>query len=290
MHNHLLAALVWRRKNQKAPVEPLLKRIVAEQIVLISSGGSDWLNGSGAAEKVENGYKFNGRKIFASASPVGDLLMTTAVVQDPVKGPTVIHFPMSFKSPELKILDTWHVMGMRGTGSHDLEIKDFFVPETSVAVQRPQGKWHPAMHVVAKIAIPIIYSVYYGLAETARNIAIQQCIKKRSNIDTQILIGEMENELTSARLAWDAMVNLGSTSTPGDETTNQVMIYRGLLTRSVIQTVNKAMEAVGGASFYRSLGLERIFRDIQGAKFHPLQEKPQIRHAGRFALGLPSDE
>ena len=43
MHTHLLAATVWRRR-QGQPVEPLLKRIVAEQLVLVSTGASDWLD------------------------------------------------------------------------------------------------------------------------------------------------------------------------------------------------------------------------------------------------------
>jgi acyl-CoA dehydrogenase len=46
------------------------------------------------------------------------------------------------------------------------------------------------------------------------------------------------------------------------------------------------MEVAGGAAFFRSLGLERLFRDIQGARYHPLQEKPQLLYSGRLALGL----
>jgi alkylation response protein AidB-like acyl-CoA dehydrogenase len=49
------------------------------------------------------------------------------------------------------------------------------------------------------------------------------------------------------------------------------------------------MEVAGGGSFYRSLGLERLFRDVQGARYHPLQEKAQLRYAGRLALGLDID-
>jgi acyl-CoA dehydrogenase len=50
--------------------------------------------------------------------------------------------------------------------------------------------------------------------------------------------------------------------------------------------VEKAKEVAGGAAFYRALGLERLFRDVQAARFHPLQEKPQAVFTGRFALGL----
>jgi hypothetical protein len=46
------------------------------------------------------------------------------------------------------------------------------------------------------------------------------------------------------------------------------------------------MEAVGGAAFFRSGGLERSVRDLQASRFHPLPPKRQHRFTGRFALGL----
>src|SRR5262245_43628155 len=55
MHTHQVAIPAWRWVHQKAPVEPLLKRVAAERLVLLSSGGSDWIAGSGKAEKVEGG-------------------------------------------------------------------------------------------------------------------------------------------------------------------------------------------------------------------------------------------
>jgi len=53
MHTHQVAANVWRWRHQQAPMEPLLRRIAAEQLVLVSSGGSDWLAGSARAERTE---------------------------------------------------------------------------------------------------------------------------------------------------------------------------------------------------------------------------------------------
>ena len=58
MHTHQVAIPAWRRRNPlaaKAAVEPLLRRIATERIVIMSSGGSDWVGGSGKAEKVEGG-------------------------------------------------------------------------------------------------------------------------------------------------------------------------------------------------------------------------------------------
>ncbi len=79
MHCHLIAALVWKREHQRAPVDDLLRRVAREQLVLVSSGGSDWLESSGSAHPVEGGFRIHARKSFASGSPAGDLLMTTAV-------------------------------------------------------------------------------------------------------------------------------------------------------------------------------------------------------------------
>jgi alkylation response protein AidB-like acyl-CoA dehydrogenase len=73
---------------------------------------------------------------------------------------------------------------------------------------------------------------------------------------------------------------------PSATTINQVMIGKALATRHALAAVEYAMEVAGGVGFYRSAGLERKFRDIQAARYHPLQEKPQQLYAGRMALGL----
>lgn len=103
MHTHLLAFAVWRRR-QGEPVEPLLRRIAQEQIVLVSTGASDWLDSSGTAEKVEGGYHVTGRKIFGSGSPAGTLLVTSAVYDDPADGPTVLHFPVAIAAEGVTVL------------------------------------------------------------------------------------------------------------------------------------------------------------------------------------------
>ena len=105
MHTHLLAATLWRL-SQGQPVEPLLRRIANEQTVLISTGASDWLHSSGRAERVEGGYRINARKIFASGSPAGDLLITSACYDDPEDGPTVLHFPVPFSDKGFSVGDS----------------------------------------------------------------------------------------------------------------------------------------------------------------------------------------
>ena len=131
--------------------------------------------------KVEGGFKLNGRKIFASGSPAANVLMTMGVYDDPSAGPTVMHFPVPLDAPGVTVLDTWRVLGMRGTGSHDIELKDVFVPDAATqSVRRPAGKWHPSMHVVALIALPVVYAAYLGTAEAARELALGAARRRRT--------------------------------------------------------------------------------------------------------------
>ena len=289
MHSHIVAVAAWRWKNQGAPTDGLLKRVAAENLKLVSSGGSDWLKSAGTMEKVEGGYRLTARKAFASGSPVGDLLMTSAVYDDPADGPTVLHFAAPLKGDGVSIAPTWQTMGMRGTGSDDVVFDGLFIPDAGIAGKRPQGQWHMLFHIISKIAFALIYSAYLGIAEGARARALE--LAKKRPVDPLLAqsVGEMENDLLRARLAHRRMVEIAETGAPGPEATSEAMACRTLVGQAAIGTVAKAMEVAGGAAFYRKTGLERAFRDVQAARFHPLQEKPQLDLAGRVALGWDID-
>lgn len=289
MHSHIVAVAAWRRKNQGAPTDGLLKRIVAEKLKLVSSGGSDWLTSAGTMEKVEGGYRLTARKAFASGSTVGNILNTSAVYDDPVEGPTVLHFGAPLKGEGVRIEPTWRTMGMRGTGSDDVVFDGLFIPDAAIAGKRPQGQWHMLFHVISMIAFALIYSAYVGVAEGARNRALELAKKRPQDPMLAQLVGEMENRLLAARLAHRRMVEIAETGTPGPETTSEAMQCRTLVGQAAIDTVAKAMEVAGGTAFYRKTGLERAFRDVQAARFHPMQEKPQLDLTGRVALGWDID-
>jgi alkylation response protein AidB-like acyl-CoA dehydrogenase len=290
MHTHLLAFAVWRWR-QGEPVEPLLRRVAQEQIVLVSTGASDWLDSSGTADKVEGGYRITGRKIFGSGSPAGTLLVTSAVYDDPADGLTVLHFPVSLAAEGVTVLDNWRTMGMRATGSHDVLLDNVFVPEGAVSLRRPKGQWHTVFNVVVPIALPLIMSVYAGIAEAASDLALGLARKKnKRGLDPHLpyLLGEMDNTLVTAQLAVQGMVNICDDYAfePTVHTANTVLIRKTVAANACVQAVEKALEVVGGGAFFRGVGLERLLRDVHGAPFHLLQEKRQHLFTGRVALGL----
>lgn len=287
MHTHQVAIPAWRWRHQKVmAAEPLLKRIAAERLILLSSGGSDWIGGSGKAVRVDGGYRVSARKVFTSGAPAGDMLVTSALTETG-EGPAVIHFAASMKAPEVTVTDTWHALGMRGTGSHDVVIEDLFIPDAGVSLIRRAGEWHPAFQIIATTAFPLIYAVYLGVAEHARDLAIDLARRKPPTSYSLELAGRMETALRAARLAHRWMLEVMGRNDPSAVTVNDMMIGRSLLADNAIRTVELALELAGGAGFYRRNGLERCFRDIQAARFHPLQSGPQAHYAGAMAFGLP---
>lgn len=285
MHTHPLAAAVWRwRKGDKAPVEGLLKRVAAENLMLLSTGGNDWLGGSGTAEKTEGGYLFSGRKRFVSGCEAGDILMTMAR-----EGDTVLHAGVPMKSQGVRIEQTWRTLGMRASGSQDVVLDKVFVPEAAIAVRRPAGVWHPFFHLVSVIAWPLIYSVYRGVAEKLRDETVTLAMRKRQDGDTLQLIGALDTALAAAVAAHEQMVALGETATPGEAVTSTMMTLKRVMTEQMLEAASIAMDAAGGSAFYRAAGIEKLFRDIQAARYHPLAMQPQHRLAGRIALGFTAD-
>ncbi|MBN9005795.1 MAG: acyl-CoA/acyl-ACP dehydrogenase [Rhizobiales bacterium] len=287
MHQHLVAAAVYNHRNGK-PGQKLLEKVAASEIVLISTGANDWMESSGLATRADGGFRINARKPFGSGSPKGGLLMTSAPFEDPKEGWQVLHFGVPFSAPGIALADDWQTLGMRATGSQTVVMENVFVPDDAIALRRPRGKFHPAWNVILTVALPLIMSVYAGVAEAAADIGTELARKRLNDPIVPYLLGELANELTRVQLATDDMVRLANDFdvTMGLEVTSPMLVRKTIVAEGVLSTVEKAMEAAGGAGFYRKAGLERLLRDAHGAQFHPLPAKRQHRFTGRIALGL----
>ena len=117
LHTHLVAATVWRWRRGHA-VEPFLKRVVDEQLVLISSGGLRlagilWHGCRNSRQRLS----CHGAEDLLSGCPRGDLLMTTAVYRTTrMTGLQMLHFPVPFADDTVTIMDTSHSLRYGGQG------------------------------------------------------------------------------------------------------------------------------------------------------------------------------
>ena len=180
---------------------------------------------------------------------------------------------------------------MRGTGSNDVVIDGHVVPEAAVAVHA-QGR---------RMASAVPHHRDDRLPADLRRLSRRRRKRprhrdrgsQRSKQPDQHALsspGGMETELARGATGARWMLAAVRLNAPSAETVNQVMIGRQLVARHAIAAVELAMELAGGAGFYRATGLERRFRDIQAARYHPLQAGPQARICRAMALGLPVDK
>lgn len=286
MHSHLVAAQVWRY-HRELPA-PVLGKLAAHPLVLISTGASDWLDSSGNATKIEGGYRVSARKMPASGCPAGNVMVTSIRWEDAPDGPQVIHCSIPFAADGVSIDETWDPMGMRGTGSHTVVLDDVFVPDEAVALIRSAGVWHPIWSVVVGAALPLIMASYVGVAESAAERAIALAVPHASRPHIAPLVGRMLNRLTTARDAVRCLID-ASEDLRFDNTLDSAaaaLSRKTIAADACIDTVRLALEVGGGAAFSRNSGIERLFRDVHGALFHPLPREQQEQFTGRVALGL----
>jgi alkylation response protein AidB-like acyl-CoA dehydrogenase len=287
MHTHLVATAVWRHL-QGQPTAPLLGKVAQGELVLVSTGAQDWLESTGSATRVEGGYRVTAQKRFASGSPAGDLLMTSAPYDDPQEGALVLQMAVPLQAEGVRSNEDWDTLGMRATGSHTLTLDNVFVPDTAVALKRPRGVWHPLFNVICSVALPLIVSVYVGVAEAAAELARAAARKRLDDPHLPYQLGEMENALLVAQMARREMIGnaAGYDFPPELERANAALMRKTIASEAVERCVKKAVESSGGSAFFRKNPLERLFRDVQAVHFHPLPEKKQLLFSGRIAMGL----
>lgn len=276
----------WRNKM---PVEPLLKRIVDEGIVIGSNGAEaivagDWTTPT-TAERRNGGYVVNGRKFFCSQAPGMDLLRFIA--RDTETGELLI-IGASAKAPGLKVVETWDTTGMRATASHDILIENLEVPDTAVGARLPVGapsRTAPLANV-GRWFLPLMSSVYLGIAEEARAEAYKAIggginSANRDDVLTNMLIGQMEEAFLTARCVRDqAAAELDAAPADPQAALALAILCKETVTSHAIATVEKAVEIAGGRSYFRKSPLERLARDVRAARFHPPASPVSFQMAG----------
>ncbi|MFY0652202.1 MAG: acyl-CoA/acyl-ACP dehydrogenase [Cyclobacteriaceae bacterium] len=286
MHQHLLATMIWKYQQGKGGEETLMK-IADKNLVLISTGARDWLDSNGEMRRTKGGYLMSGYKHFASQSIYGDLAVTSAPFNHETEGDQVLHFAVPMKSEGVSLLNDWDTMGMRGTGSQTIVFKDVFVPESSISLVRRQGAFHPFWNIVLGVAMPFIMSAYVGIAKKAFNIT-KEGLQKQKSLKPHIAyqLGEMYNELCKAEVMHKDMVALANDLKlqPVDRLGVEVLTRKTNVANACISVVSKAFDTLGGKAYYRKTGIERLFKDVQGARYHPLSEKDQQSFVGEYLL------
>jgi alkylation response protein AidB-like acyl-CoA dehydrogenase len=86
-----------------------------------------------------------------------------------------------------------------------------------------------------------------------------------------------------------ALAAVGDDPAPSMETVAAVMAAKREVALAAIEVCGLAVEVAGRQGFDRGSPIERAYRDVRAAAFHPLDPELTLVHAGRLALGLPTE-
>ena len=266
----------------------------------------------GRARPVDGGYRIDGRWDFASGVNHARWLMAPCVLWDgdkPMRGPTGAPMARIFWVPSgsATILDTWRVLGLRGTGSHDFSIADVFVPESHSAAMGalPLEKgalYEPRLHLSWIWTATVANAI--GIARGALDAFTELASTKSSTMSTALLrdrplvqarVAEAEAILSAARAYVQAAVgDLWMRAGRGDSDLDaaiaqaRLAITHGM--REAARSVDIVFHAAGTNAVYERNPLERHFRNIHVAIQHAAGLPAHMEAAGKALLGLRPED
>ncbi len=250
-----------------------------------------------AATWVGDGWRITGRKSWATGAPILGHFLTPAVLLAPDVPPgTVGIFDLRPGRPGLRIEETWDVMGMRTTGSHDLVLEDVAVAADDLLVRRLPGTADAGRVSNGAWFGMAVSAVYLGIAMAAREVAVRFAHERRpsglggkSIASLEVIqgrLGRLEAELLTAR-SWTYSLADAWQRFPErrPELTAHVGLSKVVATNHAVTATGWAMRLVGGTAMERKFPLERLFRDVEAGLFHPPADEQGYARLGQALLG-----
>lgn len=283
----------WGEKKLNEFGKEIEKGAITNKIVSEAATGSPIRGGKPTTTAVKEGNKWiiNGRKTFSTGSPELDYFLVVAWIPE-LDNSGVFLVPKDAKG--LSIEETWDVISMRGTGSHDVVLQNVQVDESDL-VEVPNYKTGFKLNGW----LLVVPATYLGIAQAARDYAVQFANQHSPNSiqgtiaelpNVQSLIGEIELELAKARFvlygAAQAYVERDKnvTSSEGTKIVNAVNVAKHVVTNSAINVVDKAMRVVGAKSLQRENPLQRYYRDVRAGLHNPPMDDLTIKKLAEEAL------
>ncbi len=243
------------------------------------------------ATKVDGGWLLNGKKIFASLSGAADYYGVLCTEDKPDRSMRdTLYMAVPADAPGFTITGDWDPLGMRGTVSRTLIMKDVFV--TDDAQLMPRGVYYQAAsrwpHMFSTLS-----PTYMGIAQGAYDFTVSYLrgeipgmppVKRRMYPTKQIAVAEMRIKLEQTRALWLRAATEAKVDPSKDE---RLRLYAAHYT--IMENSNDisrlAIRTCGGQSMLKTLPLERMYRDSRcGSLMLPWTAELVLDRIGREAL------
>jgi alkylation response protein AidB-like acyl-CoA dehydrogenase len=279
-----------------------------------TGGGDTVVNGvfapAGRAIERDGGYLVTGRWAFVSNCHQCTWLAPASIVFDGDEmsmtpdGPEIV--TTFLEAGDWQILDTWDTVGLRGTGSHDIEVADVFVPaHRTVPVPLPDPVSEGAL-----FRFPLVGLFSIGIAACALGIAraaiddvldlagaktpfgLAATLATRST--AQLAVCEAMAAVRAARALlheettalWH-QVRSGTLATAGQRASLRLAATHA--TTASAGAVDRMYTAAGGTSVFASSPLQQRLRDVHAITQHFFVAPPTYETIGKVVLGVEPD-
>jgi len=265
---------------------------------------------SGRATIVDGGYRVTGRWSLVSGCQLSAWFILLCVVYEDGQARTTPSGTPEYRfmlcpASDCHIIDTWTVSGLRGTGSHDVVVKDCFVPARYASYYTdPVILTAPRYQIPSHSRVaPGLGAIALGIARSAIEALIHLATEKRHERSGQALgedrgaqtrLAHAQALVCSARLYLaDATRLLWDDVLAGREATVQKRADVRLATWHAVTSAAEAVDLIyltgGATSLYATSPIERAFRDVHAVTQHIGVHPRNLESVGRLLFGLEPD-
>ncbi len=273
--------------------------------------GSALMFPAGHAERDGHGYRLSGHWKFSSGIDACDWCMLGGIVAS-AEGEMPEYHVFVVPKSDYKIIDTWHVAGLRGTGSKDVEVSDIFIPaHRALAVDRMKGGLGAGGETAPLYQLAVFDMFPYVVAGAALGIA-QGAIETFSDdirhritayattlladyATTQARLGHAAAAISAAERILigncrEAMAIAAAKAVPTREQKIRLRRDGAYAAHLCTEGVDLLFGAGGGEFLYNQQAIQRSFRDIHAANSHyALAWDIATTMAGKSLLGIAAD-
>jgi alkylation response protein AidB-like acyl-CoA dehydrogenase len=206
---------------------------------------------------------------------------------------------------DLQIQDTWHTLGLRGTGSHDAVADEVFVPEARVlslfdgpGLDRPLYRFPIFGFFALSIAAAALGNARAAIddlvALAAGKVGQGSTRTLAERTPTQVSVAAAEASLRAARALYYEAIEAAWRAAQGDEPVsvalrNELRLAATHAVRTSAEVVRSMYDLGGGTAIYDDSPLQRRFRDAHTATAHFQVNEASLQLPGRILLGQPAE-
>ena len=261
----------------------------------------------GKARSVDGGVAVSGRWAFCSGIMHSDLLFAGCFVESDTSAANERPRPsvVAIRKEDLQIQDTWHTLGLRGTGSHDAVADEVFVPGTQVlslfdgpVLDRPLYRFPIFGFFALSIAAAALGNARAAVddlvALAAGKVGQGSTRTLAERAPTQVSVAAAEASLRAARALYYEAIEAAWQAAQGDEPVsvalrNELRLAATHAVRTSAEVVRSMYDLGGGTAIYDDSPLQQRFRDAHTATAHFQVNEASLQLPGRILLGQPAE-